>query len=150
MFEITQLLMNNFSPAWVETITWQNCYPGVEISTVLAGLKILSCNRAFDFDGVLYYIQGWNLNPVKWAEFNPGVENASFNRPLKTLIPEEIIVCPGRSLYCMSNCLWVKLYVYIEPRQPRYQSYRPKKYLWFRFPNRPYFFLPTLLFFRCG
>jgi hypothetical protein len=28
------------------------------------------------------------------AEFNPGVENASFNRPLKTLIPEEIIVCP--------------------------------------------------------
>ena len=24
---------------------------------------------------------------------------------------------------------------------------RPKKYLWFRFPNQPYFFLPTLLFF---
>jgi hypothetical protein len=35
------------------------------------------------------------LNPVKRAEFNPGVENASFNWPLKTLIPEEIIVCPA-------------------------------------------------------
>jgi hypothetical protein len=35
------------------------------------------------------------LNPVKRAEFNPGVENASFNRSLKTLIPEEIKVCPA-------------------------------------------------------
>jgi hypothetical protein len=36
------------------------------------------------------------LNPVNRAEFSPGVENASFNsfnRALKTLIPEEIIVC---------------------------------------------------------
>jgi hypothetical protein len=29
--------------------------PGVELSS---GLKILSCNRAFDFDRVLYYRQG--------------------------------------------------------------------------------------------
>ena len=29
--------------------------PGVELSP---GLKILSCNRAFDFDRVLYYRQG--------------------------------------------------------------------------------------------
>jgi hypothetical protein len=86
-------------------ITWQNCQPGVEISTVLAGLKILSCNRAFDFDRGLYYIQGWNLNPVKRAEFNPGVENASFNRPLKTLIPEEIIVCSADP-----NIAWVTVY----------------------------------------
>jgi hypothetical protein len=26
------------------------------------------------------------------AEFNPGVQNAAFNWPLKTLIPEEIIL----------------------------------------------------------
>jgi hypothetical protein len=29
------------------------------------------------------------------AEFNPGVQNAAFNWPLKTLIPEEIILCPA-------------------------------------------------------
>jgi hypothetical protein len=50
------------------------------------GLKILSCNRAFDFDRVLYYRQGWNFNPVNRAEFNPGVENAPCNRPL-TMCP---------------------------------------------------------------
>ena len=67
----------NFNPAsWsrVEIST-----PGVELSP---GLKILSCNRAFDFDRVLYYRQGWNFNPVNRAEFNPGVENAPCNRPL--------------------------------------------------------------------
>jgi hypothetical protein len=72
---------------------------------MLAGLKILSWNCAFDFDRVLYYIQGWNLNPVKRAEFNPGVENASFNRPLKTLIHEEITVCRADP-----NMAWVTAY----------------------------------------
>jgi hypothetical protein len=29
------------------------------------------------------------------AEFNPGVQNAAFKWALKTLIPEEIILCPA-------------------------------------------------------
>ena len=49
----------------------------------------------------------------------------------------------------MTNCLGVKLYVYIEPRQPRYPDFRvrPKKYLWFRFPDRHYFFCRPYYFF---
>jgi hypothetical protein len=50
-----------------------NFNPRVELSP---GLKILSCNHMFEFDGVLYCRQGWNFNPVNRAEFNPGVENA--------------------------------------------------------------------------
>ena len=115
---------------------------------MLAGLKILSCNRAFDFDRVLYYIQGWNLNPVKRAEFNPGVENASFNRPLKTLIPEEIIVCPADP-----NMAWVTVYesscMFILNRSSPDTRVRPTKYLCmvpvseptlFFFCQRHYFF----------
>ena len=39
-----------------------NFNPGVELGP---GLNILSCDRAFDFDGVLYYRQGRNFNPIR-------------------------------------------------------------------------------------
>jgi hypothetical protein len=87
--------MNNFSPG-LKRLHDKIVNPGLKFQPcMLAGLKTFSCNCAFDFDGVLYYRQGWNLNTVNMAESNPGVENASFNRPLKTLIPEKIILCPA-------------------------------------------------------
>jgi hypothetical protein len=49
---------------------------------------VIDC--AFDFDRVLYYRQGWNFNPVNRAEFNPGVENAPCNRPLRFAPESEI------------------------------------------------------------
>jgi hypothetical protein len=58
-------------------------------------------------------------------------------------------VCPADP-----NMAWVTVYesscMFILNRGSPDTRVRPKKYLWFRFPNRPYFFLPTLLFFRCG
>ena len=56
-----------------------NFNPGVELGP---GLKILSCNRAFDFDRVYYYRQGWNFNPVNGAEFDPGTPLSK-----RTLVP---------------------------------------------------------------
>jgi hypothetical protein len=86
--EISTLLAEaglKFQPrGWTQLKQGWNFNPGVELSP---GLNILSCNRAFDFDRVLYYRQGWNFNPVNRAQFNPGVENAPCNRPLTANSP---------------------------------------------------------------